>query len=68
MAFVCIGTKNKVSSSCTSVFSFIGIHNIDSITTLECSVSIFCFDSKSNRRSGAIDEFNKKYQLDSVIN
>ena len=67
MAFVCIGSSTKEPTSCTSVFSFRGIHDIDPITTLECSENSFCFDSKSNLRSGAINEFNKKYQLDLVL-
>ncbi len=67
MAFVCIGSKTEEPTSCTSAFSFRGIHDIDSITTLECSENCFCFDSKKNKHSGAINEFNKKYQLDLVL-
>ena len=67
MAFVCIGSQTKEPTSCTSVFSFRGVHDIDPITTLECLESSFCFDSKSNIKSGAINEFNKKYRLDLVV-
>ncbi|WP_269520444.1 hypothetical protein [Alteromonas sp. BMJM2] len=67
MAFVCIGSATNKPTSCTSIFSFRGIQDIDPVTTLECSENSFCFDSKNNIRSGAINEFNKKYQLNLVL-
>lgn len=57
---VCIGSETKEPISCTSVFSFREVHDIDPITTLECSENSFCSDSKSNIKSDAINEFNKK--------
>ncbi len=67
MVFVCIGSQTKKPTSCTSVFSFRGVHDIDLIITLECLENSFCFVSKSKIKSGAINEFNKKYQLNLVV-
>jgi hypothetical protein len=66
MAFLCVNSAGKEPTSCSSIFSFRGLQDIGSVTTIECSKSNFCFDSKSNVGSGAIDEFNRKYQVDIV--
>ena len=63
MVSVCIGSATTEPTGCGSVFSFRGVHDIDAITTLECLENSFCFDSEANQGSGAINEFNKKYQL-----
>ncbi len=67
MVYACIGSQTKKPTSCTSVFSFRGVHDIDLIITLECLENSFCFVSKSKIKSGAINEFNKKYQLNLVV-
>ncbi|MFT4941498.1 MAG: hypothetical protein ACI88A_004568 [Paraglaciecola sp.] len=66
MAFVCVGAPNEEPTTCSSVFSFRGEQDIDLVTTIECEKSNFCLSSKNNLRGGAINEFNRSYQLNIV--
>jgi len=66
MAFLCMNAADEEPTSCTSIFSFRGVQDIGPVTTLECSKSNFCSDSKGNIGSGAIDQFNRTYQVDIV--
>lgn len=68
MVFLCVNSADKKPTSCSSIFSFRGLQDIGAVTTIECSKNNFCFASKNNIGSGAIDEFNRKYQVDIVAN
>jgi len=67
MTFLCVSDPSEEPTTCTSVFSFRGVQDIDPLTTLECAKSNFCFNSKSNLRTGAINEFNRLYQVDVLV-
>ena len=66
MAFLCVNSAGEEPTSCTSIFSFRGVQDIGSVTKIECTNSNFCSDSESNVGSGAINEFNRTYQVDIV--
>lgn len=66
LVFLCVNSAGKEPTSCSSIFSFKELQNIGSVTTIECSKNNFCFYSKSNVSSAAINEFNRKYQVDIV--
>jgi len=66
MAYLCVSDPGQEPTSCTSVFSFRGVQDIDPITKIECTEINFCFDTNNSLGSGAINEFNRTYQLDVV--
>lgn len=65
MAHVCVYSYGEEPNGCSSVFSFRGEQNIDSVTTLVCGKHNICF-RRNKRTIPKINELNRSYRLDII--